>query len=142
MGVCASDRKGGDRERASGGPGRGGSGADFFRLELDRVMGRENDGKPTQGENGEESSDNLSLPKSEIARNELSRELNVHFSDPAVLARMWGAYAKRTLDLPLHKQTMNLEELRMIVGDVLVSCRLDCWISILYTLTPHLHIHI
>jgi hypothetical protein len=122
MGTCASDRKGGSASSASGASIGGGA---FFHDELDRMIGRENDGKSRREDGSTEgggadssrssggSGPDLRLPQSEVARNELSRELNMHFNSPAVLARMWDAYTTDPVG-------MTLSEVRTLVVDVLV----------------------
>ena len=93
------------------------------------MIGRENDGKSRRegrGDgsrsvgDGDSTKPDLRLPQSEVARNELSRELNMHFNAPAVLARMWDAYTTDPVG-------MTLAEVRTLVADVLVrSHRLSC----------------
>ena len=123
MGVCASDR------REPGGSSASIPGTAFFRDEIRMMIRRENDGKPSrekgQGHGGSsgagsDGGEDFGLPKSEIARNELSRELNMHFSSPAVLGRMWTAYAQSAPGMPLHEQAMTLEEVWTLTADVLV----------------------
>ena len=131
MGTCASDRKGGSASSASGASI---GGCAFFHDELDKMIGRENDGKsrredgPMEGGGNDSSRSSggtgggpdLRLPQSEVARNELSRELNMHFNAHAVLARMWDAYTTDPVG-------MTLAEVRTLVADVLVrSHRLSC----------------
>ena len=125
MGICASDRK--ERGSASSlSSGASPAGAAFFRRELEIMIGRENDGKSRrEGRrdgsrsvgDGDSTRPDLRLPQSEVARNELSRELNMHFNSPTVLARMWDAYTAGT-------SGMTLSALRILVTDVLVRSTL------------------